>query len=612
MEEWVGKVWHRFITRAANRECLDAAVTLEDVRVQVAVLFRALGGDGGLKVDTATATEHGARRRWLERIAGTGADAELAWRDEQTLRLPGRIAVFPTRQLNRDLYLWLAALAAAEDRVAIKHDWLFDNQRRTVAVLHDFPGLKPVYQRLLTAQLALRPLPEKLNKDERAQELAIQQALTQPGSVIVTLATCRPPQPVHLWLHPSPQSPVSRASAEAGDEQDEDSQEGESRDARQRKHRAQREDMPDGRDGLLAMRFENLLTAAEYVKVDRTAEEDELDSAEQAADDMDQISVARDGRSLASRLRLDLDLPAADFDDIFLGEGIPLPEWDWRNQRMQPDYVRLQPMIARDALAQPLPDHLRPVAKRLRRQFATLAQQRTWLRAQSDGCELDLTAYLDYQTQRKGGVVGDNPGVYRDLRLNQRDLACLLLADLSLSTDAYVNDHARVIDVIRDSLQLFSGALSASNDRYAIYGFSSRRRSHVRFHTLKEFGESYGAEVCGRIQAIKPGYYTRMGAAIRHASDLLAKQAASRQLLLILTDGKPNDLDQYEGRYGVEDTRMALLDARKRGLFPFCVTIDKEAGSYLPHLFGAGNYMVICRPDELPKRLPALYARLTA
>lgn len=612
MEEWVGKVWHRFITRAANRECLDAAVTLEDVRVQVAVLFRALGGDGGLKVDTATATEHGARRRWLERIAGTGADAALAWRDEQTLRLPGSVAVFPTKLLNRDLYLWLAALAAAEERVAIKNDWLFDNQRRTVAVLQCFPGLKPVYQRLLEAQLALRPLPERLNRDERAQELAIQQALKQPGSVIVTLAACRPPQPVYLWLHPSPQQAVSRASAEVEEGQDDDSQEGESRDARQRKHRGQREDMPDGRDGLLAMRFENLLTAAEYVKVDRTAEEDELDSAEQAADDMDQISVARDSRSLASRLRLDLDLPAADFDDVFLGEGIPLPEWDWRKQLMQPDYVRLQPMISRDALAQPLPDHLRPTAKRLRRQFATLAQQRAWLRAQSDGCELDLTAYLDYQTQRKSGVVGDNPGVYRDLRLNQRDLACLLLADLSLSTDAYVNDHARVIDVIRDSLQLFSEALSASNDRYAIYGFSSRRRSHVRFHTLKEFGESYDAEVCGRIQAIKPGYYTRMGAAIRHASELLSKQAASRQLLLILTDGKPNDLDQYEGRYGVEDTRMALLEARKRGLFPFCVTIDKEAGSYLPHLFGAGNYMVISRPDELPKRLPALYARLTA
>jgi len=102
-----------------------------------------------------------------------------------------------------------------------------------------------------------------------------------------------------------------------------------------------------------------------------------------------------------------------------------------------------------------------------------------------------------------------------------------------------------------------------------------------------------------------------MGAAIRHASTLLARQPSHQRLLLLLTDGKPNDLDQYEGRYGIEDTRQALSAARKQGIQPFCVTVDEKAGSYLPHLFGVGNYVVIRKPSELPQQLPALYAQIT-
>src|SRR5690606_31177406 len=132
-----------------------------------------------------------------------------------------------------------------------------------------------------------------------------------------------------------------------------------------------------------------------------------------------------------------------------------------------------------------------------------------------------------------------------------------------------------------------------TGDRFALYGFSSRKRQHVRVHRVKTFGERYTAAVRGRINAIKPGYYTRMGTAVRHATSLLSRQTAARRLLLLLTDGKPNDLDQYEGRYGIEDTRMALLEARREGLRPFCVTIDQEADDYLPYLFGKDSFVLI-------------------
>jgi nitric oxide reductase NorD protein len=192
-----------------------------------------------------------------------------------------------------------------------------------------------------------------------------------------------------------------------------------------------------------------------------------------------------------------------------------------------------------------------------------------------------------------------------------RDMACLLLADLSLSTDTYVSDHAKVIDVIRDSLFLFSETLLSIGDRFALYGFSSLKRSNVRFHRLKGFDEQYGPIIRGRITQIKPGFYTRMGAAIRHATKLINAQKSQQRLLLLLSDGKPNDLDQYEGRYGIEDTRSALLEAKRVGVKPFCVTIDQEAHDYLPYLFGADGYVVIRKPEELPENLMRLYAQMS-
>ena len=143
-------------------------------------------------------------------------------------------------------------------------------------------------------------------------------------------------------------------------------------------------------------------------------------------------------------------------------------------------------------------------------------------------------------------------------------------------------------------------------------GFSSRKRDPIRMHLLKRFDEPYTADVRGRINAIKPGYYTRLGAAIRYASKKLRVQSAGRRLLLILSDGKPNDLDQYEGRFGIEDTRQAILEARSLGLQPFCVTIDQKGNQYVSHLFGVSGFVVIRNPIEMPRLLPRLYAQLTS
>ncbi len=609
MEESVGKLWHRWVTGAAERRYPEAAVRLEEMRGRVGILFRALGGDGGLRVETAMATEHGAKRRFLQRLAGSGVRVELAWRDGEALHLPAVIDIFPARERNADLYLWLTALAATAAQPL--DDWFTASQRRTCTVLAAWPGLAACYAALVTAHLAMRPDPAGLPDAEAVRERAIRQALREPGSVDVLPPAPESPWPVPLWLHPSP--PGMRVAAQDADDGTLAEPGGDVHTPEEeRRYRAEQTEMPDGKNGLVLDRFENILSWAEYVKVDRTTDdEQDMDAAESAAADLDVLHVARDSKRTASRIRFDLDLPSAESDDTPLGEGILLPEWDWRKATLKPDYCRLQPMIAADASPCELPAHLRRTARRIRSQFEALVPSRIWHRGQSDGSEVDLEAYLDFTTERRLGHASAEQGLYRDFRGGLRDLACLLLADLSLSTDAWIDNHARVIDVIRDSLLLFAEALCATGDDFAMYGFSSRRREHVRFHQLKAFDECHGPATRGRIQAIRPGFYTRMGAAVRQATDLLSRRPAGQQLLLLLTDGKPNDLDQYEGRYGIEDTRMAVLEAKRKGLQPFCVTIDERAGEYLPHMFGAEGFVVIRHPVELPRELPLLYARLT-
>jgi nitric oxide reductase NorD protein len=186
-----------------------------------------------------------------------------------------------------------------------------------------------------------------------------------------------------------------------------------------------------------------------------------------------------------------------------------------------------------------------------------------------------------------------------------------LLADLSLSTDAYATPQARIIDVIREALFVFGEALHAAGDPFAIWGFSSVRRQHVRMQHLKPFDESWSDVSRARVGAIKPGYYTRMGAAIRYATAQLSVRPERRRLLMLLTDGKPNDLDIYEGRYGLEDTRAAVHEAHAAGLSPFCVTIDEKAHDYLPMLFGQQGYAMVRRPQDLINQLTQAWATLS-
>jgi nitric oxide reductase NorD protein len=210
---------------------------------------------------------------------------------------------------------------------------------------------------------------------------------------------------------------------------------------------------------------------------------------------------------------------------------------------------------------------------------------------------------------RAGGQGSER--VHLASRKQAHDLAVTILVDVSLSTDAWIDNH-RVLDVEKEALMVLAHGIEACGDSQSIVTFTSRRRNWVRVETVKGFDEPMGERVVRRISALKPGYYTRIGAALRHAAADLAKRPNAKKLLLVLTDGKPNDVDHYEGRFGIEDTRKAVMEARREGLSVFGVTVDGQAQSYFPAIFGRGGYAIVGRIAKLPQALPLIYRHLTA
>ncbi|WOH36124.1 VWA domain-containing protein [Thalassotalea fonticola] len=611
MEEWVGSLWHQFITRKASTEFDLARVNFTQVSKSVGVVFRALGGDAVKRVEAASTRDYLSRRSFLQKISGDNQQLSLAWQDEDSLRLPESIAVFPEQELNADLYIWLAVLAAHHSG-RFKH-WAIDNQQLVADVLTQFPALKPRYQRLAQAFVKLRPNVEKLPSAEQAMEKAIVEAIINPGSVNSFPTVNYAPQAVFLWLYPAAQID-GQIQAEYGDGPDEAEEQAsinsKKKDKAARK-KTERVESSDSRDGMMIFRLESLFSWSEFANLDRGTDDSDDDDGEKVADDLDKITISKQQDQKSAQIKIDLDLPSSSEDDLPLGEGIKLPEWDYRKQQLVVDRCLLQPMLPKDAVAQKLPVHLQKTAKNIQAQFEQLQTMRYWLKSQPQGEELDLNAWLDFHVERQISATAEK-GLYQSFRGNNRDLSCLLLADLSMSTDSHINNDMRVIDVVRDSLLLFGEALNVVGDNFAMYGFSSVKRSHVRFSLLKNFKESYDDNVRGRIQAIRPGFYTRMGAAIRQATKILVEQKSSQKLLLILTDGKPNDIDHYEGRFGVEDTKQAIVEAKQAGLKPFCITVDTDAEEYLPYIFGRYSYTVMHSPTELPVCLPQIYHRLTA
>ncbi|OLC41476.1 MAG: hypothetical protein AUH74_05850 [Nitrospirae bacterium 13_1_40CM_4_62_6] len=256
-----------------------------------------------------------------------------------------------------------------------------------------------------------------------------------------------------------------------------------------------------------------------------------------------------------------------------------------------------------------------PAVRLLRRYFESIRPQSLRrLSGQTDGEDLDLDAAIRRAADRQAGAEpSDRIYVRREKR--ERAVAVAFLVDLSGSTSRQIEsptgfDVRRVIDVEKEGLLLLCEALEAIGDQYAVYGYSGQGRNQVDFLVLKEFDEPTARRAAHRIGAVTPLHQNRDGAAIRHAVHKLLSRSARVRLLILISDGKPLD-DGYADEYSLEDTKMALREARLRGIDPFCITVDRGADDYLRRMYGDVRFLIIDRAEALPERLPRVYQRLT-
>jgi nitric oxide reductase NorD protein len=278
------------------------------------------------------------------------------------------------------------------------------------------------------------------------------------------------------------------------------------------------------------------------------------------------------------------------------------PEWDWRAGAYRLPGATVLLLPAADGPQQWVDRtlaHRAGMLHEIRRRFEMLRARRVRVRKQLEGDEVDLQAWIDGQADFRAGL-SMTERLYQSDRRSRRDMAIMLLIDVSGSTDGWIAADRRVIDVEREALLLVCVALEGMAEPYSVLAFSGEGAHGVVIRSVKRFDERYGGGVAQRIAGLEPEHYTRAGAAIRHASTLLMREAAEHRLLLLLSDGKPNDVDAYEGRYGVEDMRQAVTEARLQGISLFCLTIDRQASSYVPAIFGSHQYALLPRPELLP------------
>ncbi|MHB1187249.1 nitric oxide reductase activation protein NorD [Thiobacillus sp.] len=297
--------------------------------------------------------------------------------------------------------------------------------------------------------------------------------------------------------------------------------------------------------------------------------------------------------------------------------GLPprhYPEWDYSSQTYRPDWASVYEALHASGNAADIDRLLQKhaaLAKRLKKMLDLLKpQDKMRIRYQEEGSELDLDVAIRSLIDFKGGATPD-PRINMSHKTSGRNIAVMLLLDLSESlNEKAAGSDQTILELSQEAVSLLAWAIEKLGDPFAIAGFHSNTRHDVRYLHIKGYGEHFNDDVKARLAAMEAGYSTRMGAAMRHAAHYLGARSADKKLMLILTDGKPSDVDAHDERLLIEDARQAVKELDQDGIFTYCISLDPKADEYVGDIFGR-QFTVIDHIERLPERLPQLFMALT-
>lgn len=297
------------------------------------------------------------------------------------------------------------------------------------------------------------------------------------------------------------------------------------------------------------------------------------------------------------------------------------PEWDYLAGGYRRGWTTLYQLRAEEGSegeARRLLEGREELVREVRRQFLMLRfQEKSWRKRLEWGEEIDIIQAVEREVQLRCGLPPTDK-VYMEKRRTGREVSALILLDLSASTSSPVEEDGRkgetVLHVLVSSVAVLSRALEQIGDRFSIYGFSGYGRKRVEFVRVKSFDEPMDHRAWRRLGGLKPRKSTRMGSAVRHAHRLLEAEPSTLKLLLLLSDGYPQDFDYGEDRldreYGLQDTARSLREAEAGRIVTFCVTVDAAGHDYLRRMLPIHRYLVLKSVEDLPSELPKVYLRL--
>jgi nitric oxide reductase activation protein len=296
--------------------------------------------------------------------------------------------------------------------------------------------------------------------------------------------------------------------------------------------------------------------------------------------------------------------------------GAPIatyPEWDRAAGIERPDWTTVREVPAHPGdprLVEEALDAADILRSRIRRLVRGISVGRTVrLKRQLEGHDLDVDAMLEAGLALRMGMDPD-PRIFRSSSSAHRDLAVLLLIDISESTRDRLASGSTILDVERLAVAVLAEAMDALGDPFCLQAFASNGRDDVEMIGVKAFDEPYDRACIGRLAGLTSGLSTRLGAALRHAGETIAQARSFRKLVIVLTDGEPSDIDVADPLDLVEDARRAAMGLRARGIDGFGVVLDPTGMSSAARIFGRGNTMLVHRLEDLPGRLSELYFRL--
>ncbi|MSR13982.1 MAG: nitric oxide reductase activation protein [Gammaproteobacteria bacterium] len=562
----------------------------------------------------------------------------MAYTDTERICLPPTLGAFPERDENARLYKCTAAFLWAQNRYGT---WRYRVLEQAIRQL-DAATTWPIYQRLETVRLTAcisRDLPGLAREmatiahaDEAAREswerftaqafdlCAIDAGAEHCLQRVVDFIGKPLPPPLQYQGEMLPakvrevlfkrvprekaalQQALASLQQELGNEQSQDPESGPTGDAANRFSISTTES-PGGAADFESLEFNDraVPTGPELEALLASI----LQDLGEVEDDYLNAGTLGDSYPASAELGQGPGMELGEFDH---GSRVELyPEWDYTRQRFREAFCALTeqdvPFGNEDFVVQTRAKY-QGLSKSIQRVFEAILSEAQRQKKQAHGDELDLDALVEAHVDRlQGREMSDR--LYTHFRKSGRSVAVMFMVDMSGSTKGWVNEAER------ESLVLLCEAVATLGDQYAIYGFSGRTNKRCEVYRIKTFDEGYSSNVRRRISGMAPKAYTRMGVAIRHLGKLLSAVPARTKLLITLSDGKPEDYGSYRGRYGIEDTRHALLEVKRSGIHPFCITIDKEAQSYLPHMYGASNFTVVDEVHKLPYKIADIYRRLT-